>query len=91
MYVKNSCDKLLLVLGDGAIAGVMAEKYIAESEIFEKQIMIGDGVAYVYNAVEADQRAFVTKVQELREAHGDMAFHCVDIYKSEGMAKTLGC
>ena len=52
--------------------------------------MIGDGVAYVYNAVEADQRAFVTKVQELREAHGDMAFHCVDIYKSEGMAKRLG-
>jgi thioredoxin reductase (NADPH) len=77
-------------VGDGAIAGVMAEKYIAESEIFENQIMVGDGVAYVYNAVEADQRAFVTKVQELRDAHCDMAFHCVDIYKSEGMAKRLG-
>ena len=43
-------------VGDAATAGVMAEKYIAESEIFENQIMKGDGVAYVYNAVEKEQR-----------------------------------
>ncbi len=77
-------------VGDAAIAGVMAEKYIAESEIFEQQIMIGDGIAYVYNAIVEDERDFLTCLDELSEAHPEYAIHKVDTYKSKGIGDRLG-
>ena len=77
-------------VGDAATAGVMAEKYIAESEIFEQQIMKGDGVAYVYNAVEAEQREMLQMIKNLESAHTDYSFHIIDTYKSDGLAKRLG-
>jgi thioredoxin reductase (NADPH) len=76
-------------VGDAATAGVMAEKYIAESEIFEEQIMAGDGVAYVYNAIEPSQREFLSIIDEI-EAEFDCCCHKVDTYKSQGLAKRLG-
>ena len=87
-------DKLLrqvaTCVGDAAIAGVMAEKYIAESEIFEDQIMEGNGIAYVYNAVESSQREFLSVIDEIEEEYSDYACHKVDTYKSAGLAKRLG-
>lgn len=77
-------------VGDAAIAGVMAEKYIAESEIFEQQIMNGNGVAYVYNAIEADQRELLLAIKELETKHDGYCFHIIDTYKSDGLAKRLG-
>lgn len=77
-------------VGDAATAGVMVEKYIAESEIFEHQIMKGNGVAYVYNAVEADQRDKVQMIKGLENAHSDHSFHIIDTYKSDGLARRLG-
>ncbi len=87
-------DKLLrqvaTCVGDAAIAGVMAEKYIAESEIFEEQIMAKDGIAYVYNAIESDQRYFLSFIEEIEEVYKDYCYHRVDTYKSEGIADRLG-
>ena len=77
-------------VGDAATAGVMAEKYIAESEIFENQIMKGDGIAYVYNAVEEDQREMLPLIEQLEKTYGDYCCHRIDTYKSEGLAKRLG-
>ncbi len=77
-------------VGDAATAGVMAEKYIAESEIFEQQIMSGKGVAYVYNAVEADQRELIQIFKDLEAKYADYNFHIIDTYKSDGLAKRLG-
>ena len=77
-------------VGDAATAGVMAEKYIAESEVFEQQIMKDNGVAFVYNAVEADQREMLTMIKELENANKEYSFHLIDTYKSDGLAKRLG-
>ncbi len=77
-------------VGDAATAGVMAEKYIAESEIFEEQIMVGNGVAYVFEAIDADQRNFLSTIESLEESHSGVAFHKVDTYKSKGLAVRLG-
>jgi thioredoxin reductase (NADPH) len=78
-------------VGDAATAGVMAEKYIAESEIFENQIMNGNGIAYVYDAVDADQREFLSVIEEIEETYKEYCCHRVDTYKSKGLARRLGC
>jgi len=81
-------------VGDAATAGVMAEKYIADSEIYNEQIMEGNGIAYVYNAVEQEHRAFLPVLEEICEKNSSYRLHKVDTYKSQGIAKRLcvdGC
>ena len=77
-------------VGDAATAGVMAEKYIAESEIFEEQIMKGNGVAYVYNAVEKEQRDMLLMIEDIENTYRDYCCHRIDTYKSKGIADRLG-
>ncbi len=80
-------------VGDGAIAGYAAEKYIAETEVFECNVARKDknGAVYVYNAVEAQQRELVTIIEALTSRHGENYHFCkVDVYKSDGIAKKLG-
>lgn len=77
-------------VGDAATAGVMAEKYIAESEIFESQIMKGNGIAYVYNAAEQEQREMLPMIEELENLYKDYCCHRIDTYKSDGLAERLG-
>ena len=74
-------------VGDAAVAGVMAEKYIAESEIFEQQIMKDNCVAYIYDAIDPVQREILGMLQELECCHKDFNFFRIDTYKSKGLAK----
>jgi len=86
-------DKLLrqvaTCVGDAATAGVMAEKYIAETEIFENIIMKGDGIAYIYDASKADHREFLSEIEELEKEYGQYSCHRVDTYKSKGLAQRM--
>lgn len=79
-------------VGDGAIAGYAAEKYIAESEVFENQIMCADkaGIAFIWNAVQPESRELLPVIEAFEEKHKD-AYRVtrVDIYKSEGIANRL--
>ncbi len=80
-------------VGDGAIAGFAAEKYIAESEVFEETIMKKDknGAIYVYNAIESAQRELLPMIEEMTDKHNaDYNFCKIDVYKSDGLAKRLG-
>jgi thioredoxin reductase (NADPH) len=80
-------------VGDGAIAGFAAEKFIAETEIFEDTVMKKDknGVIYVYNAIEQAQRELLPLIEELNAKHGDeFHFTKIDVYKSDGIARKLG-
>lgn len=91
------CDKFLkqvaTAVGDGAIAGYSAEKYIAESEIFENQIMAEADkprVIYVWNAVEPQCRELLPVLEKLEADHaGQMELVKVDVYKSKGIARRL--
>lgn len=90
------CDKFLkqvaTAVGDGAIAGYSAEKYIAESEVFENQIMAPGKprLIYVWNAVEPECRALIPLFERLEAAHGDkIDLVKVDVYKSKGIARRL--
>ena len=80
-------------VGDGAIAGYAAEKYIAESESFHEVIMQKEkpGLAYIYNAINAESRAFLATIEKLEETYGDkLVVNRIDVYKSTGLADRLG-
>lgn len=80
-------------VGDGAIAGYSAEKYIAESEVFENQIMGGDlpSIVYLWNAVDPKCRELMPIIEQAEEKHaGNLKVTRVDVYKSMGIANRLG-
>lgn len=80
-------------VGDGAIAGYGAEKYIAESEVFKDQIMGGElpGIVFLWNAVSPECRALLPVVEAFEEKYkGKVKVTKVDVYKSKGLADRLG-
>lgn len=80
-------------VGDGAIAGYAAEKYLAESEIYESQIL-NDGkpsIVYLYNAIDNSSRELLPIIEEFEHKFKDQVrVTRVDVYKSDGLAKRLG-
>lgn len=80
-------------VGDGAIAGWAAEKYIAETEIFEDQIIGGDlpSIVFIWNAVIPSCRDLLPIIDAFEEKYaGKVKVTKVDIYKSKGLADRLG-
>lgn len=80
-------------VGDGAIAGVAAERYIAESEYFKKEILEHPlpSLVYIWNATDAASRDFLKTVEGLSsEYQSRLKVNKVDIYKSTGLAQRLG-
>lgn len=80
-------------VGDGAIAGYAAEKYIAESETFHSQIMKDDmlGLVYVWNAIDPKCREYLPVIEKIEADYKDqIRVTKVDIYKSTGIANRLG-
>jgi thioredoxin reductase (NADPH) len=80
-------------VGDGAVAGYATEKYIAESELFNTQIMTGDkpGIVYVWNAVSPACRELLPVIEKFEADNaGKVKVTKVDIYKSAGIANRLG-
>jgi len=84
--------QIATAVGDGAIAGTAAEKYIAEKEIFDHKIMQSEkpGLIYVYNAIDAPSRAFLASIEAIEiEKAGSIAITRIDTYKSNGLALKL--
>lgn len=84
--------QIATAVGDGAIAGSAAEKYIEESRAF-KEIVLQDkkpGLVYLYNAIDEASRGFLKTIGKIeQEADGKIAVARVDVYKSKGMADRL--
>lgn len=77
-------------VGDGAIAGYAAEKYIAESETFSSQIMgASPRIVYVYNAASAEDREKLSVMEQYEQCHCDLKLIKADVYKSNGIAQRL--
>lgn len=80
-------------VGDGAIAGFAAEKYIAESETFHSVIMQKEkpGLVYIYNAIDEKSREFLIEIEKFEKNYKNrLAVNRVDVYKSKGIADRLG-
>lgn len=79
-------------VGDGAVAGYGAERYLSESDIFKKQVMNegNPSLVYIYNGVDTYSRELLPLFKEFEQIHSDVRVSCIDIYKSDGIAKRLG-
>jgi len=77
-------------VGDGAIAGFAAEKYIAELEVYENQILGKDGVVFIYDASEQACREFLCDIDLIeKQAEGRFQVTRVDVYKSRGISNRM--
>ncbi|HAS74157.1 MAG TPA: pyridine nucleotide-disulfide oxidoreductase [Clostridiales bacterium UBA8960] len=84
--------QIATAVGDGAIAGTAAERYIAEKEIFDHKIMQSEkpGLIYVYNAIDATSRDFLSNIEAIESSmNGRIAISRIDTYKSNGLALKL--
>lgn len=96
-YAVGDCrDKTLrqvaTAVGDGAIAGFMAEKYVEELEYVQKEIFEAKGLimAFVYNAVEPMDREYLSRVEQIqRELKDKVQLRRIDVYKSDRIACRL--
>lgn len=80
-------------VGDGCIAGIMAEKYIAECEVFEKEIMQKEkiGLIYVWSPLEEKSKEFMKDIEEIENARKDLVkLIKIDLYKNASLAYKLG-
>ncbi|MEK4207537.1 MULTISPECIES: FAD-dependent oxidoreductase [Paenibacillus] len=90
------CDKFLkqvaTAVGDGAIAGYGAEKYISECEVYEHQILNQgkSSVVYLWNATDPSCRELLPLIEGFEQSHSDVRVTKVDVYKSPGLAAKLG-
>jgi thioredoxin reductase (NADPH) len=97
IYAVGDCRVKILrqvatAVGDGAVAGFMAEKFLEEEEYVQKQIFEAEGLlmAYVYNAVEAVDREVLARVEEIQGQYaGKLSLRRIDIYKSDRIACRL--
>jgi thioredoxin reductase (NADPH) len=92
--VRQTClRQVATAVGDGAIAGFEAERYIAELEVYEKQLMQAEmpGMIYVYSPIDQRSREFLPTVREIeRHFAGKVKLSLVDTYKGECLAARLG-
>ncbi len=91
---EKELKQISTAVGDGAIAGVEAEKYIAETEVFANQIMQKEriGMIYVYSAIDAPSREMLPMMQEIEAAYGDQVkLSVIDQYKGQRLCDRLAC
>ncbi len=91
---EKELKQVATAVGDGAIAGVGAEKYIAETEMFEEQIMQKEkiGLVYVYSAINAPSRELLPVLQEIADSYNDkVKMNVIDLYKGKTLCDRLSC
>ncbi len=91
---EKELKQVATAVGDGAIAGVAAEKYIAETEMFANQIMQKEkiGLIYVYNAIDVPSRELLPMMQEIENAFDkQVKLNVIDQYKGKSLCDRLGC
>ncbi len=97
IYAVGDCRVKILrqvatAVGDGAIAGFMAEKFIEEENYVQKEIFEAEGLlmAYIYNAIEPVDREFLSRVEKIHQSYKDqLHLRRIDIYKSDRIACRL--
>ncbi len=80
-------------VGDGAIAGVNAEKFIADISTFEHKILQKEkvGLVYIYSAVDTVGREILLNMQKMEEGfEGKVKLNVIDAYKGESLCRMLG-
>lgn len=89
---EKTLRQVATAVGDGAVAGYMAEKYVEEVNYVHDEILNAKGLlaAYVYNAIEAVDREFLSQVEALqKKMNNAFQLRRIDVYKSDRIACRL--
>lgn len=89
---EKTLRQVATAVGDGAVAGYMAEKYVEEQEYIQREIFDTDGLvmAFVYNAAEVVDREYLARIEKLQAQYRDrVQLRRIDIYKSDRIACSL--
>jgi thioredoxin reductase (NADPH) len=97
VFAAGDCREKMLrqvatSVGDGAIAGVMAERYIEEMEYVQSEILNAKGVRMVmiYDASESVDREYLGRLEAIHNEHeDDFDIVRIDTYKSDRIACML--
>ena len=97
IFAAGDCREKILrqiatAMGDGAIAGYMAEKYVQEFEYVKKELFDTKGLvlAYIYNTIEVIDRELLEHVEKAAsEFKGRILLRRVDVYNSDRIACRL--
>lgn len=79
-------------VGDGAVAGFMAERYIAETEYFNRELreVRGPQLVFCYDPTDACCRSWMPIIEDLVKRHPQIKLSKIDVYKSKSLAERLG-
>lgn len=80
-------------VADGAIAGVNAEKFIADMESFENKILQKEkiGLVFIYSAIDAVGRELLLRMQGIEEQFDNkVKLSVIDTYKSRSLCNMVG-
>ena len=78
-------------VGDGAVAGYAAERYIAETEQYNSQILAKNQFVYVYDASCPNCQNRMLEIESIENVtEGKISFCKVDVYKSKGLSDRMG-
>ncbi len=78
-------------VGDGAVAGYAAERYIAETEQYNSQILAKNQFVYVYDASCPNCQNKMLEIEAIEtKTEGKISFCKVDVYKSKGLSDRMG-
>jgi len=91
---EKELKQVATAVGDGATAGYMAERYIADSDMFERQILQREkiGLIYVYSAIDAPSRELLPMMQEIEsECDGRVKLNVLDLYNGKRLCDRLSC
>ncbi|MGB9662600.1 MAG: thioredoxin-disulfide reductase [Moorellaceae bacterium] len=89
-------DKILrqvaTAVGDGAVAGFMVERYIAETEYFNREFreVQGPQLIFCYDPTDAACRDWMPFIEDLVKRYPGVRFSKIDVYKGKSMAQRLG-
>lgn len=91
---EKELRQVATAVADGAIAGVGAERYIAESIRFEQEIIQKEkiGLIYIYSAIDAPSQELLPIMREIeRDYRGQVKLSIIDQYKDHSLCEQLGC
>ena len=89
---EKTLRQVATAVGDGAVAGFMAEKYVEELDYVKREIFDAKGLvlAYIYNAIEVIDREFLGRIERaLKEYKEQIPLRRIDVYKSDRIACRL--
>jgi thioredoxin reductase (NADPH) len=89
---EKTLRQVATAVGDGAVAGFMAEKYVEELDYVKREIFDAKGLvfAYIYNAIEVIDREFLGRIERaIKEYKDQIPLRRIDVYKSDRIACRL--